>query len=123
MSTKLEEKNILLKHIISTIQDAKGKEIVSVDLRKIESAIFRYFIICTGSSNTHVNAIEEKLRRKYLKIWEKNHGVLKEKNTGEWILMDYYDIIVHIFQQKTREFYNIEDFLGDAKFTKYNDEK
>ena len=123
MSTKLEEKNILLKHIISTIQDAKGKEIVSLDLRKIESAIFRYFIICTGSSNTHVNAIEGKIKKKISQDLGEKPWRIEGKNTGEWILMDYYDIIVHIFQQKTREFYNIEDFWGDAKFTKYNDEK
>ena len=66
MSTKLEEKNILLKHIISIIKDAKGKEIVSLDLRKSESAIFRYFIICTGSSNTHANAIEGKIKKKII---------------------------------------------------------
>ena len=123
MSTKLEEKNILLKHIISTIQDAKGKEIVSLDLRKIESAIFRYFIICTGSSNTHVNAIEGKIKKKISQDLGEKPWRIEGKNTGEWILIDYYDIIVHIFQQKTREFYNIEDFWGDAKFTKYNDEK
>ena len=123
MSTKLEEKNILLKHIISTIQDAKGKEIVSLDLRKIESAIFRYFIICTGSSNTHVNAIEGKIKKKISQDLGEKPWRIEGKNTGEWILIDYYDIIVHIFQKKTREFYNIEDFWGDAKFTKYNDEK
>ena len=44
-------------------------------------------------------------------------------NVGEWVLMDYYDIIVHVFQEKTRKFYNIEDFWGDAKFTNYKEEK
>lgn len=123
MSTKLEEKNILLKHIIRTIQDAKGREIVSLDLRKIETAIFKYFIICTGSSNTHVNAIEGKIKKKISQDLGEKPWRIEGVNTGEWILMDYYDIIVHIFQQKTREFYNIEDFWGDAKFTKYKDEK
>ena len=123
MSTKLEEKNILLKHIIRTIQDAKGIEIVSLDLRKIETAIFKYFIICTGSSNTHVNAIEGKIKKNISQDLGEKPWRIEGVNTGEWILMDYYDIIVHIFQQKTREFYNIEDFWGDAKFTKYKDEK
>ncbi len=123
MTKKLEETNILLKHIVNTIQDAKGKEILSLDLREIESAIFKYFIICTGTSNTHVNAIEGRIKKTISQDLGEKPWHTEGNNTGEWILMDYYDIIVHIFQEKTRAFYNIEDFWGDAKFTNYQDEK
>ena len=58
MAKKIDATNILLENIINAIQDVKGKEIISLDLRKIDSAICKYFVICTGTSNTHVNSIE-----------------------------------------------------------------
>ena len=119
MTKKLEETNILLKHIVNTIQDAKGKEIMSLDLREIEVSICKYFIICTGTSSTHVNSIESKIKNTISKnLGEKPWGT-EGNSVGEWVLMDYYDIIVHIFQEKTRTLYNIEDLWGDAEFTNY----
>lgn len=123
MAKKIDRTNILLENIITVIQDAKGKEIISLDLQKIESAICKYFIICTGTSNTHAKSIENKIK----KMTSKNLGEkpihVEGSNIGEWILMDYYDVIVHVFQQKTREFYNLENFWGDAKFTNHEDKK
>ena len=68
MAKKIDATNILLENIINAIQDVKGKEIISLDLRKIDSAICKYFVICTGTSNTHVNSIESNIK----KGWEKN---------------------------------------------------
>ena len=122
MAKKVDKTNILLKHIINIMQNAKGKEIISLDLRKIESSICKYFIICTGTSSTHVNSIEGKIKKMISQnLGEKPYNTEGSK-TGEWILMDYYEIIIHIFQEKTREFYNIEDLWGDAKFKKYKKE-
>ena len=119
MIKKLDETNILLKKIINVIQEAKVKEITSLDLRNIDSAICKYFIICTGTSNIHVNSIENKIKKIILKeLGEKPYNT-EGNNLGEWVLIDYYDIIVHIFQEKTRIFYNIEEFWGDAKFKNY----
>ena len=119
MGKKLDKTNILLENIINVIKDAKGKNIISLDLRKIESAICKHFIICTGTSNTHVNSIENKIIKTISKELGEKPRHTEGNNIREWILMDYYDIIVHVFQEKTREFYNIEDFWGDAKFTNY----
>ena len=123
MARKTDNTNILLKNIINTIQDAKGKEIISLDFKKIESAICKYFIICTGTSNTHVNAIEARIKKTISKELGEKPFRIEGNNVGEWILMDYYEIIVHIFQKHTREFYNIEDFWGDAKFINYQEQK
>ena len=123
MAKKLDQTNILLKHIVNVIKDAKGEEIVSLDLRKIESAICKYFIICTGTSSTHVNSIERKIKKTISQDLGEKTWHTEGNNVGEWVLMDYYDIIVHVFQEKTRKFYNIEDFWGDAKFTNYKEEK
>ena len=92
--------NILLEHIVSAIKIVKGKEIISLDLQKIESVICKYFVICTGTSNVHVNAIEGNIKKHVSRIaGEKPHHI-EGANVGEWIVMDYSDIIVHIFQEK-----------------------
>ncbi len=122
MAKRLEKNNILLQNIVNVIQDAKGKEIISLDLREIESAICDYFIICTGTSNTHVNSIESKIKKEISKVLSEKPSHIEGNNIGEWVLMDYYNIIVHIFQEQTRNFYNIENFWGDAKLKKYKHE-
>ena len=77
----------------------KGKEIITLDLQKIDVSVCKYFIICTGNSNTHVNAIESNIKKIISKeIGYKPYGV-EGTNKGEWILMDYVDIVIHIFQK------------------------
>jgi ribosome-associated protein len=103
MAKKLDETDILLKQIINVIQDVKGKEIISLDLKKIETAICKYFIICTGTSSTHVNSIESNIKKRVSQNLGEKPWHTEGNNIGEWVLMDYYDIIVHIFQHKTRK--------------------
>ena len=119
MAKEIDKTNILLKNIISAIQEVKGKEIISLDLREIESAICKYFVICTGTSNTHVNAIEGSIKKTTTKNISEKPWHVEGSSIGEWILMDYSNIVVHIFQKNTRDFYNIEDFWGDAKLINY----
>lgn len=123
MAKKIDATNILLENIINAIQDVKGKEIISLDLRKIDSAICKYFVICTGTSNTHVNSIESNIKKTISRNLGEKPIHIEGNNIGEWVLMDYSDIIVHVFQEKTRAFYNIEDFWGDAKFKNYKEEE
>ena len=117
MAKKIDATNILLENIIDAIQDVKGNEIISLDLRKIESAICKYFVICTGTSNIHVSAIEGNVKKTISKELGEKPSHIEGNTIGEWILMDYFDVIVHIFQEKERAFYDIEDLWGDAKFT------
>jgi len=123
MAKKIDATNILLENIINAIQDVRGKEIISLDLRKIDSAICKYFVICTGTSNTHVNSIESNIKKTISRDLGEKPFHIEGNNVGEWVLMDYSDIIVHVFQEKTRAFYNIEDFWGDAKFKNYKEEE
>tara|TARA_B100001758_G_C17942271_1_gene368979 strand:- start:80 stop:451 length:372 start_codon:yes stop_codon:yes gene_type:complete len=123
MAKNIDRTNILLENIISVIKDAKGKEIISLNLKKIESAICNYFVICTGTSNTHTKSIENKIKKVISQDLGEKPLHIEGNNIGEWILMDYYDIIVHIFQEKTRSFYNLENFWGDAKFIHHEDKK
>lgn len=119
MAKKIDKTNILLENIVKAIQEVKGKEIISLDLRKIDAAICEYFVICTGSSNTHVSAIEGGIKKSIaIDVGEKPWHI-EGSTRGEWVLMDYSDIVVHIFQEKIRDFYDIEGFWGDARFRNY----
>ena len=93
MTRKLDKTNILLKNIVNVIQDAKGEEIISLDLRKIDSAICKYFIICTGTSSTHVNSIQNKIKKTISQELGEKPWHIEGDNTREWVLIDYYDII------------------------------
>ena len=112
---KLDSSDILLETIINGMQEMKGKDISVLNLKEIETAVCKYFVICSGTSNTHVSSISDNIRKFVSKeIKEKPWGT-EGKDTSEWILMDYSDIVVHVFQTQIREFYNLEDLWGDAK--------
>lgn len=107
----------LLTLIIKGIEDVKGIDVSILDLRGIENTVCDYFVICTGGSNTQVNAISGSVQKVVSKeVHEKPWHVEGEEN-GEWVLMDYVSIVVHIFQKHIREYYDIESLWGDAKIT------
>lgn len=107
----------LLTLIIKGIEDVKGSDLSILDLRGIENTVCDYFVICTGGSNTQVNAISGSVQKVVSKeVHEKPWHVEGEEN-GEWVLMDYVSIVVHIFQKHIREYYDIESLWGDAKIT------
>ena len=107
----------LISHIIEGMEDIKGQNISLLDLRKIENTVCDYFIICDGNSNTQVNAIVNSVQKKVSKnIREKPYQIEGIEN-AEWILMDYVNVVVHVFQKHKREYYDIESLWGDAKIT------
>ena len=79
----------------------------------------RLFIICNGNSNTQVNAITNSVQKIGKAIHEKPYQIEGIENS-EWVLMDYINVVVHIFQKQTREYYDIENLWGDAKITMIN---
>ena len=96
------------------MQKKKGKHIVSLDFKKIENAICRYFVICEGDSSTQVDAIAssvEDLVQKELKV--KTWGSAGYEN-AEWIFLDFGEVFVHVFQPHTRQYYNIEELWADC---------
>lgn len=107
----------LLALIIEGIENVKGEDTTILDLRGIDNTVCDYFVICNGNSNTQVNAISGSVQRTVSKeIHDKPWHVEGEQN-GEWVLMDYVNIVVHVFQKEIREYYNIEALWGDAKVT------
>ncbi len=99
---------------VEAIQDVKGKEIISIDLREIPNAVSEYFIVCHGSSDTHVEAIARSVE-KHL-FTEAGEDPLHKEGTdkAEWILLDYFNVVVHIFREEARRFYNLEKLWADA---------
>jgi ribosome-associated protein len=99
------------------MEDIKGENIALLDLRNIENTICDYFIICDGNSNTQVNAIISSIQKNVSKsIHEKPYQIEGTEN-AEWVLMDYVNIVVHVFQKHKRAYYDIENLWGDANIT------
>ena len=112
---ELDVSDILLETIIEGIQEVKGINTAILDLKKIETAICKYFVICSGTSNTHVSSIADSVKKNVSKEIQEKPWHIEGLNTSEWVLIDYSDIVVHVFQEETREFYRLEDLWGDAE--------
>ena len=110
----LEATEVLKEEIIKGIQEKKGLDITCLNLAKINSTVCDYFVVCHGTSNTHVNAIAESIEEQV----NKHTGLKPRRKEGfanaEWILLDYLDVVVHVFQEHVREYYNLEDLWADA---------
>ena len=107
----------LITTILSGIEDVKGREISILDLRELENTVCDYFIICEGTSNTQVNAIVNSIQKKVSKELKDHPWHIEGSENGEWVLMDYVHVVVHVFQKHIREYYDIENLWGDAKIT------
>jgi ribosome-associated protein len=107
----------LITTIIGGIEEVKGKEITILDLREIENTVCDYFIICEGTSNTQVNAIVNSIQKQVSKTTKDKPWHIEGTDNAEWVLMDYVNVVVHVFQKHIREYYDIESLWGDAKTT------
>jgi len=104
----------LIAVILSGIEDVKGQNINILDLREIENTVCDYFIICEGTSNTQVNAIVNSVQKKVSKEIKDKPWHIEGSDNAEWVLMDYVNVVVHVFQKHIREYYDIESLWGDA---------
>jgi len=107
----------LIALILQGIDEVKGQEIRLLDFREIENTVCDYFIICNGTSNTHVNAIVGSVQKIVSKAIKDKPWHVEGSENAEWILMDYVNVVVHVFQKHIREYYDIEGLWGDAKVT------
>ena len=104
----------LLHQIISGILEKKGKEIINIDLRKLEYAACDNFIICHGDSGSQVKALADSVEGKVATVEGVKLGHREGSENARWILLDYGSIVVHIFRKEDREYYKLEDLWGDA---------
>ncbi|MFO8087336.1 MAG: ribosome silencing factor [Bacteroidales bacterium] len=111
----------LVNRIIEGIQEKKGHDIVSMDLRKLDHAVCDYFVICHGTSDTQVAAISESVKD-YVREHEQLSPVhIEGADNAEWILIDYFDVVVHVFLERMRSFYQLEELWADATIKTYED--
>jgi ribosome-associated protein len=119
-SGRLTKNSKIFKAIIQAIQEKKGENIVSLDLRKIPEAVADFFIICEAGTNTQIKAIAD-----FVEVHVKD--VLQEapyRHEGHqgmhWVLIDYVNIVVHVMQPETRKFYKLEEMWSDADVEEHN---
>jgi ribosome-associated protein len=113
-AVRLTRNSKIFKNIIKAIQEKKGENIISLDLRKIPEAVSDFFIICEGASTTQVKAIadsvEEEVRKNCDELPYKHEG----RQTYQWVLIDYVNVVVHVMLPENRRFYKLEDMWSDA---------
>jgi ribosome-associated protein len=117
MTIKKINTDELIAEIIKGIDDVKGENVQLLDLREIENTVCDYFIICSGSSNTQVKAISGSIQKVVSKSLKDKPWHIEGEINAEWVLMDYVNVVVHVFQKQIREYYDIESLWGDAKIT------
>ena len=105
----------IVAEIIKGMEEVKAQEIQILDLRSVENTVCDYFVICSGTSNTQVNAIVNSVQKIVSKSLKEKPWHIEGSDNAEWVLMDYVHVVVHVFQKHIREFYDIEGLWGDAK--------
>ncbi len=117
MTKKTKEKDgliALFDAIAKGIQEKKGEEIVSLDLGKINSTVCDYFIICHGTSRTHATTIAESIEEEVKKECDLKPARKEGYVNGEWLLLDYLDVVVHVFQEPVRRHFQLEELWADV---------
>ena len=104
--------------ILEAIREKKGHDIVSIDLTDIENSICDSFIICHGESVTQVGAITESIEKKLKQEARIRAHHVEGLQNSQWVLMDYFDVLVHVFQEEYRSFYKLEELWADGKVTR-----
>lgn len=101
--------------IIEGMKDNKAEDIVVLDLRDIENSITDFFIIASGNSSTQIDAIADKIIRSTRKELQERPWHQEGKTNSQWVLLDYVNVVAHIFSKEARAFYELEDLWADAK--------
>lgn len=114
--TEIDSKR-LCDTIVEGMQDNKAEDIVVLDLRDVNGAVCDFFVICSGNSSTQVDGISSSVVRYVRKEVQDKPWNIEGKNNKEWVLMDYVNVVAHVFYKETRQFYDLEDLWADAKRT------
>lgn len=117
--TRLNRNSKLFKSIIKAIQEKKGEAIVSLDLRKIDEAVADFFILCEAQTHVQIKAIADNIEKIVREDCdEKPYHI---EHSAQWTLVDYVNVVIHIFQKEQRSFYDLESLWADAQREEHND--
>ncbi len=111
---KLNKNSKLFKTVIKAILDKKGEDIVSLDLRKIPESVCDFFVICSANNSTQLKAIADNVESELENICKEKIFKKEGHQGGQWVLLDYVNIVVHVMHTTTRQFYKLEDMWSDA---------
>lgn len=105
--------------IIQALIEKQGIDVVSINLKPIHHVYFDYFIICTGNSKTHIETLCDFVQEQTRRVANTKPVHVEGLENGEWVLLDYFNVLVHIFQPEARQYYNIEALWSDADIQKF----
>jgi len=111
-----KSKDNLLDIVIDAIEEKKGNNILVIDLKKVEHAIADYFVICHAESTVQVSAIADYIEEMAIKKANERPRIIEGRQNSQWILIDLFNIVVHVFQEESRAFYKLEDLWSDGNF-------
>jgi ribosome-associated protein len=111
----------LSEAIVKGMQEKKGFDIVVMDLRKVKNAVADFFVICSGNSDKQLDAISDSIDEYVFKKVKENPWHSEGKNNKEWMLLDYINVVAHVFKKEKRNFYALEKLWGDAEITEIED--
>ncbi|WP_421763162.1 ribosome silencing factor [Ekhidna sp.] len=109
---------ILSEWVVEGMKEKKAMDVVVMDLREVKHAIADYFVICSGNSDTQIDAISDSIEEQIHKNSKQNPWKREGQQNKEWILLDYVDVVAHVFNKEKRTFYGLEELWGDAKITR-----
>lgn len=118
-ATRLTRNSKLFKTIVKAIKEKKGEEIVSLDLKKIDEAVADFFVLCEAQSNIQIKAIADNIVEMVKEECDENPYHVERGD--QWVLVDYVNIVVHVFQHEQRKFYDLESLWEDAERTEHKD--
>ncbi len=121
MKKQPDESELLLKSVVKGILEKQGRDVIKIDLRNFENRITDYFIICHGNSVTQVDAITESVEETVRKETGEKPAHVEGLENCFWVLLDYIDVVVHIFREEYRRFYSLESLWADAMTEKIED--
>jgi ribosome-associated protein len=113
-AVRLTRNSKIIKTIIAAIQEKKGNNIISLDLRKINEAVADFFIICEANNQPQIRAIAEHLEEQVKDRCEENPYHHEGYNNLQWVLIDYVNVVVHVMLPEIRKFYKLEEMWSDA---------
>lgn len=101
--------------IVDALQDLKAEQIITLDLRELDDTVTDFYIVCHGNSNTQVAALSDTVFRKVKDATGAFPKGQEGKASANWIILDYFDTVVHIFHKEAREYYQLEELWNDAE--------
>lgn len=109
--------DVLSEWVIEGMLEKKASDVVLMDLKEVKHSVADYFIICSGNSDTQIDAISQSIEDQIHKKSKQNPWKREGQQNKEWILLDYVDVVAHVFNKEKRTFYGLEELWGDAKIT------